>query len=275
MTISKTSNKITHVANGSNKTFTFNFRIDSESDVEIYYDGVLQTPTPLFSIDILDLGKEAGGDLVFDVAPPACDLTIYRKMELKQAVDYTAYGAFPAETHENALDKLIMITQQQQEQIDRVAFMEPVNGVDPLTLTTGLAIPTNKEFFFDTDQDTSLRSDGTNLLMKVNGADVIKYYSTGQVKYTGFLGWVSCMALLLETSVPDNYVEAAVIVGGELYLGGSSNPPDYVRIDGDWDGPHLKLGSHHLWVDSFGKLRIKATPPTGHQDGEIVGTQTL
>ena len=43
---------------------------------------------------------------------------------------------------------------------------------------------------------------------------------------------------------------------------------------GGWDGAHLVLGSHHLWVDSTGDLRIKSSTPTSDTDGTVVGTQT-
>lgn len=46
-----------------------------------------------------------------------------------------------------------------------------------------------------------------------------------------------------------------------------------VVFAGTWDKP-IWLGSNRLWVDSTGKLRIKATAPTSDTDGTIVGSQT-
>lgn len=43
---------------------------------------------------------------------------------------------------------------------------------------------------------------------------------------------------------------------------------------GGWDGAHLVLGANHLWVDSTGVLRIKASQPTSDTDGTVVGAQT-
>ena len=40
-----------------------------------------------------------------------------------------------------------------------------------------------------------------------------------------------------------------------------------------WNGGHLKMGNHHLWVDSAGVLRIKEGMPNGDTDGMAVGTQ--
>ena len=49
---------------------------------------------------------------------------------------------------------------------------------------------------------------------------------------------------------------------GDLVLGGA------------WNGPHLRLGSAHLWIDAAGRLRTKASAPAGDTDGAIVGTQS-
>lgn len=136
MTLSKTKVKITHVANGTTDyIFSYDFRIDAENDIEIYYDGVLQTPTPSFA-NVTGLGSEAGGQVEFSAVPPACNLTIRRNVDLTQDVDYRAYDAFPAETHEEALDYLMMVAQQQQEVIDR-AYVVGVDELQPFIFNVG------------------------------------------------------------------------------------------------------------------------------------------
>jgi len=64
-------------------------------------------------------------------------ITLIRNVPLTQTADYVENDPFPAETHENALDKLTMIEQQQQDQISRaLKFPETVaagvNGVLPV-----------------------------------------------------------------------------------------------------------------------------------------------
>ena len=41
-----------------------------------------------------------------------------------------------------------------------------------------------------------------------------------------------------------------------------------------WAAPGLNMGTYTLWVDSFGRLRIKNGAPTSDTDGVVVGTQT-
>jgi hypothetical protein len=60
-------------------------------------------------------------------------LTILRNVPLTQATDYVSNDEFPAETHEQNLDKLTMITQQLQEQLDRAILLEKSTTESPIT----------------------------------------------------------------------------------------------------------------------------------------------
>lgn len=75
-----------------------------------------------------------GGQVVFAAAPPAnmVEVKISRYTPRDQLVDYEPYTAFPAETHEFALDKLTMIAQETAAgegggSVDPNAFV-PVSG---------------------------------------------------------------------------------------------------------------------------------------------------
>jgi hypothetical protein len=49
---------------------------------------------------------------------------------------------------------------------------------------------------------------------------------------------------------------------------------DLVAGTGAWNGGHLRIGGHHLWIDSTGDLRIKFGAPASDTDGTVVGTQS-
>lgn len=71
-------------------------------------------------------GAESGGTVEMVVAPATGEqLTILRDVPLTQLYDYIENDNFPAESHETALDKLTMIVQQQEEELDRVFTIEP------------------------------------------------------------------------------------------------------------------------------------------------------
>ena len=116
MTVSTTTNKAIHTGNNSLVTFAYTYRMDQDSDMEVYLDDVLQPSGYVVSRNPDDIG----GTVTFDIAPAAgVIVTLLRYIDFTQETDYVPYDPFPAESHEDALDKLTMITQQIQEQVDR------------------------------------------------------------------------------------------------------------------------------------------------------------
>ena len=80
-----------------------------------------------------------GGNVVFLSAPATgTRITISRATPLTQETDYLSNDNFPAETHEAALDKLTLITQELSGVVDR-AFKLPVS--DPGVITTTTDVP--------------------------------------------------------------------------------------------------------------------------------------
>lgn len=75
----------------------------------VFVDAILQTE---FSDYEIPAGFEQGGSVVF-FNPPAANAVIRleRKTDITQQVDYTL-AAFPSQTHENQLDKIVMILQE-------------------------------------------------------------------------------------------------------------------------------------------------------------------
>ena len=69
------------------------------------------------------VAKDADGNWVLDVTGgSAAEIKVWRETPITQEVDYNPYDAFPAETHEGALDKLTMICQELYE--DKVTTEE-------------------------------------------------------------------------------------------------------------------------------------------------------
>ena len=108
-----------YTGNGVNTIFAFTFKIFAETDLCVYVGGVLKT----LNVDYTIGGEMplSGGNITFVVAPAAGDLIIIvRILPLTQLTDYTEGDSFPAETHEAALDRLVMIAQQINEKIGAV-----------------------------------------------------------------------------------------------------------------------------------------------------------
>jgi hypothetical protein len=129
MTLSTQLSKISFAGNGVTSAFPLPFPFVHDADINaLMVSGGAETSLALGTHYTLSgAGASAGGQLTM-LAPPATGqtLVIWRAPAIVQEVDYVENSAFPAETHEGALDLLTMICQSLQEQIDR-AVRYPVS----------------------------------------------------------------------------------------------------------------------------------------------------
>lgn len=116
MTISSTeTNPKSYSANGTTTAFTFDsyFLADGDLRVETLSSNVPTLKTLTTDYTVSGAGDLNGGTITF-VTAPASGLTVRvtRFVSSTQVVDYVANYIFPAETHEQALDRLTMLVQQ-------------------------------------------------------------------------------------------------------------------------------------------------------------------
>lgn len=124
MTVSNTTAKQLYTGTGSLTTFAIPFDAASNSEVEVILRDetsspiteTLQTVPTNYSIT----GGDPGTNVEMVVAPTATQKLLVRRVNPKtQATDYADSGPFPAQTHENALDKQIRIMQEICEKLER------------------------------------------------------------------------------------------------------------------------------------------------------------
>lgn len=156
MTVSSETNKDIYTGTGAVSVYPYTFRILDETHLvvtEVLIATGVETLLVLTTDYTVDgVGDSGGGNvtLVAGNLPSTKKLVIRRGVPLKQETDYVENDTFPAESHEDALDKLTMIVQQQQEEIDRLVLR-------PITETTQLVMPT-------LDANKFLSNDGSELL---------------------------------------------------------------------------------------------------------------
>lgn len=124
MTVASSSNKIQYSGNGSQTAFPYAFRIFADANLvvtrAVTATGVETTLVLNTDYTVSGAGSYNGGTVTTAVAPATgTTLTIRRVLATTQGVDLRNQGAFFAETHETVFDRLTMIDQQQQEEIDR------------------------------------------------------------------------------------------------------------------------------------------------------------
>lgn len=123
MTVSTTTSRIVYAGNGVTTIFAFPYRFLVNGDLELTLfaaDGTSETLVLTTDYTVTGADSDAGGSVTMVVAPAVGEtLVIRRVVDLTQETDYISGDAFPAESHERALDKLTMSAQQLQEQVDR------------------------------------------------------------------------------------------------------------------------------------------------------------
>src|SRR3972149_6183129 len=109
MTISVQQPFVEYLGNSVATVFPYTFRILDETHLQVFIDGVLQSS----GYTVSGVNQPNGGNVTFGTAPSiGAEISLVRVVTLDQQVDYQPFDAFPAETHERALDKLTMIVQE-------------------------------------------------------------------------------------------------------------------------------------------------------------------
>ena len=117
MTIQSTTSYVEYIANGSQDTFAIPFAFISSSHIHVYdvTDGLSAAVEYTQGVDF----TVSGSHVVFGTDPDAdTSLLVRRITPITQETDYPEGGdAFPAESHEAALDKLTMISQENADKL--------------------------------------------------------------------------------------------------------------------------------------------------------------
>jgi len=143
MTVSTTTSKVSYSGNGSTTAFSVGFYFLATSDLKVTLRsaaGVETVKTLGTDYSVTGAGVTSGGTVTMTTAPATgTTLVVSRNAPLTQTVDYQPNDPFPANTHEQALDKLTMITQQMQEQLDRSVKTAISDTITPDQLLTSIA----------------------------------------------------------------------------------------------------------------------------------------
>ena len=163
MTISSTTTKNSYSGNGSTTTFAYGFYIPASTDIQVIVRSATGTETVKAegsgstNYSITGVGNASGGNIVFVTAPVSGETVVLRRNTAKtQATDYVANDPFPAETHEDALDKLTIIGQDLQEQVDRSLKLSRTNTMTSTEFTVGSSDRASKILAFDSSGELSV-----------------------------------------------------------------------------------------------------------------------
>lgn len=118
MTVSSTQNRVSYTGNGVTTAFAFPYRFLTNADLVVYENEVLQVITTDYTV--IGAGDDAGGTVTFVSAPAnGLEIVILRDPAITQELDLVENDSLPAESVEDAFDRLTMIAQRLDDRIDR------------------------------------------------------------------------------------------------------------------------------------------------------------
>ena len=176
MTIAETTSQTrnNYTGNGSTTVFPFTFIVLEESNQALNRDytiKVILTENDVETVQqentdyTVQLGTDGLGTVTFTTAPTATQsITFLSEIPRTQSTDYINIGTdkFPANSHEGTVDKLTLISREQDEAIDRSILLPESSTL------TNVTIPVSAE---NADKAIVVNSAGDDLTAK-NLADI-------------------------------------------------------------------------------------------------------
>lgn len=194
MTVSSTTTKNSYAGDGSTTAFSYTFKIFDEDDIAVILrddtTAVETTQTITTNYTVSGVGNAGGGTITFVTAPPSGKtVVLLRATPLSQLTDYTPNDPFPAESHEDALDKLTFITQELSEEIGRAIKLSKTNEIATAEFTVGATARANKVLGFDGNGDLAVLqeigiykgTDTTTTTADYDARDIVKSTTAAQL----------------------------------------------------------------------------------------------
>ena len=203
MTVSSTTTKVSASGDGSTAAFNYTFKIFADSEMQVIIRssaGVETIKTLTTHYTVSGAGNDGGGTVTFTSGNiPASGETVVlrRNLQLTQGTDYVENDPFPAESHENGLDRLTMITQGIQEELDRAFKVSKTTTINTPEFTQDASARASKALGFSNDGNTLAVVDSIVLpasltgnagkMIRVNSGETAYEFQTPAQTFTNLL----------------------------------------------------------------------------------------
>ena len=191
MTISSTTVKVSYSGNGSTTVFAYTFKILDDDEIQVIIrssTGTETVKTKTTDYTVSGVGSAGGGNITFVTAPTSTQTVVLRRLTTQtQETDYIANDPFPADSHEDALDRITMVAQEIQEELGRAIKLSKTNTMTSTEFTVAAADRANKILAFDTNGEISVTQElGTYrgnwaTATSYKGRDLVKDTSTNNI----------------------------------------------------------------------------------------------
>jgi hypothetical protein len=270
MTISSTSIKNSYSGNGSTATFNYTFKIFANSDLQVIIrssSGTETVKTITTHYTVAGAGNSSGGSITFtsgNIPTNTETVVIRRNLPQTQTIDYIANDPFPAESHEEGLDRAMMTIQQIQEELDRSIKVSRTTSITTPEITDDATARAGKLLGFD--------STGNVLDATIDGSGVAVSATNAANSATAAANSASAAATSATAAEnAKNAAEAALDTFDDDFLGAKSSNPS-VDNDGNAlaDGAlYFDTTNNVMKVYDLGNTQWKQLTPTTSQQSNI------
>lgn len=160
MTVTSTNQKVSFSGNGSTTIFAYNFKIFAQTDLLVILRSATGTETTqqlTSKYTVSGVGATSGGNVTMGTAPPSgTTLVIQRVQPQLQGLDLVPNDPFPAQSMEDALDKLVFNVQSLNEEVGRAIKASTTNTIGDTEFTISATDRANKLFSFDSSGNLSI-----------------------------------------------------------------------------------------------------------------------
>ena len=180
MTVSSTTVKNSYSGNSSTTAFAYTFKIFANTDLQVIIrssTGTETVKTLTTHYTVSGVGDASGGNVTFtsgNIPATGETVVIRRAVPQTQAIDYIANDPFPAESHEEGLDRATMTIQQMQEELDRSFKVSRTNTITSSEFTDSATDRASKTLGFDSSGDLTTVAD----FLPAGGDSAMFQYST-------------------------------------------------------------------------------------------------
>jgi hypothetical protein len=270
MTISSTTTKVSYAGNGSTTVFAYTFKIFADADLEVIVRSATGTETTkslTTHYTVSGAGADGGGNVTFGTAPVSGETVVIRRnLGLTQGTDYVENDPFPANSHEDGLDRLTFITQGLQEELDRSFKVSRTNSITTPEFTENAAARASKALGFSSDGNTLAVVDSIILPTSLSGASLkMIRVNSGETSYE-FQTPAQVFTNLLATESNGMIAHAGSGSAEPRTITGTSNEITLSNGDGVSGNPTVSIPS---------ALTLTGKTITGGTYSNIVATSTM
>ena len=192
MTVSTAISFNSYAGNGSTTSFAYSFKIFKDSNLTVALVNDISGAETAQTLDadytVTGAGTDGGGNVVFTTAPASGNTVLIRRvLPVTQETNYVPNDPFPAEAHEDALDKLTMLVQQEVSN-NNIAIQFPQGdvGAGINNILPSVTDRADKIVQFDTEGNVTAANATDFFTNAVLGGNYIVNTATGDGSQTAF-----------------------------------------------------------------------------------------